>query len=77
MLTEDNLKALTYRDEAGHDLSFKTKFPGIAILENNIYGDVDIQIVVVRTNDDNGHSKNALKYLKTNLMNFPKNQAYA
>ena len=50
MQTPDNLKAVPYRKEdRGELLSEPSRFPGIIMLENNILGNEDVEIVTIRT----------------------------
>ncbi len=52
MLPKENLKCIKYR-LSETELSSKTCFPGIAMLEKHVPGKAPVKIVTVRTNDDN------------------------
>lgn len=65
------LKPLRYRkEETGELYSRPTKFPGIAMLEWNVFGDEEIEIVTVRTNDKNGYTDENYPEFKKDLANL-------
>ena len=64
MQNPEFLKELRYRKEdTGEIYSRPTRFPGIAMLEWNIFGNEEIKIVTIRSQDKNGYTDN---------VNYPK-----
>ena len=66
MLPEENLKALQYRYQDGN-LSIRTCFPGIALLEKYASGKAPVKIVTVRTNDDGGRTDDCYDLFRKEL----------
>ncbi len=65
MQKPEDLKALRYRkEEEGEIFSEPTAFPGIELIRESVVGNEEIEINVVRTDDENNRSqKNYLRFL--------------
>lgn len=67
MLPIENLKMLEYNGPDADSVPYKTRFPGIAMLKDNIFGQVYIKIITVRTSDDNGRTEECYQLFKEEL----------
>ena len=67
MLPPDTLKLLKYADPVNGDIICESRFPGIAMIKNNIHAKADVNIVTVRTIDDNSRSEECYRLFKEEL----------
>ena len=67
MLPAENLKLLEYQNHIPNAESCKTRFPGIALIKENMFGRVENKIITVRTEDDNGRTETCYALFKEEL----------
>lgn len=68
MLPAESLKSVQYmKDDSNEIIPIFTKFPGIAMIKENISRNERVKIVTVRTNDDNSYTKGNYELFKNEL----------
>ena len=67
MLPADNLKVLNYKNGNDESVCCRTRFPGIALLRDNMFGEVEISIITVRTADAAGRTEYCYELFKKEL----------
>lgn len=72
MQPADKLIPIEYKIADGNIVSSKTRFPGIAMLENFVNLNKETKIVTVRTNDENNRTEICYNYFKEELADFSK-----